>query len=43
MQSFFLKNFNVKKIISFEASEINFLKLKKKSSIIKESSSNQTS
>ena len=30
MQSFFLKNFNVKKIISFEASEINFLKLKKK-------------
>ena len=30
MQFFFLKNFNVKKIISFEASEINFLKLKKK-------------
>ena len=30
MQSFFLKNFNVKKIISFEASKINFLKLKKK-------------
>ena len=29
MQFFFLKNFNVKKIISFEASEINFLKLKK--------------
>ena len=27
---FFLKNFNVKKIISFEASKINFLKLKKK-------------
>ena len=30
MQFFFLKNFNVKKIISFEASEINFSKLKKK-------------
>ena len=29
MQFFFLKNFNVKKIISFEASEINFSKLKK--------------
>ena len=29
MQLFFLKNFNVKKIISFEASEDNFLKLKK--------------
>ena len=29
MQFFFLKNFNVKKIISFEASEINFSQLKK--------------
>ena len=29
MQFFFLKNFYVNKIISFEASEINFLKLKK--------------
>ena len=29
MQFFFLKNFNVKKIISFEASEMNFSKLKK--------------
>ena len=29
MQFFFLKNFNVKKIISFEASEVNFLRLKK--------------
>ena len=29
MQFFFLKNFHVKKIISFEASEINYSKLKK--------------